>query len=215
MVLDLFLQSPLAIGITTSILMILDMRLTWLAFQISQQGYRQFFDQQAFELNPMYQKIIHGGGGLPLRIYFTRIVFGMVIGTFVYLIGIADPLIGNTTEPLIEFLVGAIVLLYLNINLNHIGNIIQFRFIKNNPQELSGKISMSLRFTYMSIRIRTLTIGVFFGVIYLLVERIFFLAGAIEMLLLVLMMYRWESRAKNLIKEPGDGYPVKYIETEE
>ena len=77
-----------------------------------------------------------------------------------------------------EFVAGAIILLWLYIDLDHLYNFGRIYFLKEKPESLAGKVNRSYWYTQWLNFVRAGSFGLLYAIIAILSWRLFFLAGA-------------------------------------
>lgn len=99
-----------------------------------------------------------------------------------FVIIIAPP----SLDPLVELGIGAALLVLTLINLRHLENIGNFSYVLKNPTSLEGKVGMRADYVHTQAANRELRNGILIFVTFIILNRLFFLGGAISALFLFL-----------------------------
>ena len=193
MLLDYLLDKFWLISTIGSVLLVLDMYLTIVGYRLSQEGYSEYFETEMYEMNPRYRDVIHNQTDLTIRDYIIRILIGTLPGLMVLVLN--APFIVNPEfliNLIIELVIGGFMLLYLMVNLNHLSNIFMFKYVRDNPNELSGTLKQSPSYSFVMTRRMYFQYLVIWCLVYILTSRIFFLGGVIELVILILFTFLWE-----------------------
>lgn len=196
-ILDTWLKNPLLVVWTFIIFIFLDIKLTRLAYSLSQQKYAHHYKSEIFELNPIHQEAIHNNK--PIK-RITWVLYGfMLIAFFLlsefYLYG--DPL------PISEIILGLFFFLYFGIILNHSKNILVFRHVIHHPESINGEITVTPTFTYGSSKSAYWSSGLLWVFVFILTGNLFFLGGTFATLLIRFWIGRWDSKVTKKTKPVG------------
>ncbi len=198
--LDIWLLNPYIVFLTQILLIYINFNLLKYAVQLRNSKnsvYSKHYAAPFYVLNPSQRGIIGKDEPLTLTIWLTWITqtFFVVLGSILY--SIHWPIQEIVFSLCGELVVGLITGRYLRSILTNISNIYLFRMFNAHPQAIKGRIQISTKYLFSDIRNQlVLTAGVWF-LIFLLVERIFFLGGSLETILIVINSFKWEKRAQD------------------
>ena len=180
--LDMWMDSPLLIGGTIGLLIVLDIILTRMGYRLKQEGYVKYFVTDIYEMNPVHQDTIHKEQ--PFRVKQVVLWVALVVAITV--------LSFYSSEGELEILYGAIVLLYVRILMKHIQNIFLFRHINNHPEQLRGQLKIEIPYIYSQARVQAVIFGFLWLSFFFLFDRVFFLGGALTSGFQILLYFVWE-----------------------
>lgn len=137
--------------------------------------------ENGIEMNPNVSQENARSGKLPI---FLLIVFVLSVSLFGYV----------ATKVLIfkyiyEFITGAIILLWLYIDMEHLYTLGRVYFLKEKPESLSGKVSRSYWYTQRLNFLKAGSFGLLYMIIAILTWRLFFFAGAFACFVWAMKVY--------------------------
>ncbi len=194
-IIELWLSNPLLTGSTFIILIFLDFKLTRLGFALSQQGYSKHVKSEIYELNPFHQTEIHHNKPFKRRTWF---IIGIILLAVMYLTILYSSEY-FFEKMLIELVIGFLFFLYLDVILVHLGNILHFRILMNNPDAIQGKIEISAIISYGLSQQIFFQKGLLWFIIFILINQYLFLGGFIASLFKVWIARRWKSKVTDQI----------------
>ncbi|MFX0090572.1 MAG: hypothetical protein ACFFBD_02320 [Candidatus Hodarchaeota archaeon] len=165
-----------------AVLMILDYALTVLGYRWYQKSFSQFISHENYELNPIWQKSIQEGR--EKRLFNIKHLFLVAMMSFLLLCLWTLVLITENqpiTVNIFELCLGMLFFLPLSINLQHIANIVIFRFVHKNRDKnlLTGQVRLSYGYSLMQSILSRLQILVLLLFCFLLTNSIFILGGVL------------------------------------
>jgi len=125
---ELFLVTALALG---------DYYLTLLGASLAEQTYRRHFKSESYELNPVWRRDV-GRGALfnPRHLLLAAVITGIL-----WWAGETD-----LTPWFFPVLFGMCLGAFVPIIAQHLGNIYMFDFLRRHPGEISGEVTVSMRY---------------------------------------------------------------------
>ncbi|MFX1513265.1 MAG: hypothetical protein ACFFCQ_11820 [Promethearchaeota archaeon] len=109
-----------------------DYYLTLLGYSLYKKYSSSKLEFEHYELNPLWQQSIQKFKKLnPIHIFF--VLTSLFLVSLVWIIDL---------QPF-QFFIGIIVIPYLIVNLQHLGNILNFYHLKKRPQDIQGKQKLS------------------------------------------------------------------------
>ncbi len=177
------------------ILMFLDYFLTVIGAIQSEKKYSEHFKIQHYELNPIWQQQIAQKKWFCLR-HFSIVVF--ISAALVYLTEL-----GSLPDSGIQGILGCLFVFYGMIVGRHLSNIMIFRYFVNNPDDISGHITMAHS---MSLSISTYQ---YFVVVIPMVfvaafsPTPFVLGGLVGVVLMFVVHAKWILRHKRQSQAPN------------
>lgn len=172
------------------ILSFLDYFLTIKGFKSYKEKYSKFVKIESYELNPMFKKDIRKLKYNFKHLFF--VVFASVLVFGVYHLS-QNNLYGFKIRTFF-FLQGIIFSMLIYLNINHLGNIILFKMINNNPKLLSGKIKHSYLFSLKTNMIMALKFFIILFVIFIFNLNAFTFGFALGPLVLLIKLYFWSKK---------------------
>jgi hypothetical protein len=174
------------------VLMLLDYFLTVAGMRQYQRQYGQHIRLEQYELNPLWQKSIEQNR------WFNRRHLFIVLFITIIVVGLSN---GTGAPDRDRFLFGALVTIYLYIIGRHLSNILNFRYIAHNPQQLRGEVVISYRATLKSSQFQVLP-ALLPLLLAALVVNSYFLFGSVAGLLLFtavhwIWLWRYQKSQKN------------------
>jgi hypothetical protein len=114
-----------------------------------------------------------------------------------------------------KLFLGALFWLYTSIILTHIENILMFRYVIKNPEEIEGELKLSIKYSYGTSKNKVWNIGLLCLLVSFLLSELFFLGGFFGALFKFLILSRWGSKvSKEGISREGDQL-IREDQTEE
>ncbi|MFX1534538.1 MAG: hypothetical protein ACFFDI_09985 [Promethearchaeota archaeon] len=167
--------------ILTGILMISDYALTVVGYRWYQQSYSQFILHENYELNPIWQNAIQKGPKKRLFNIKHLFLVGILCFLLLYIWFIVLIYHQSFTAMILELCLGMLFFVLLLVNLQHVVNIIRFRYIHKNPDRslLSGQVSISYTFSLMQSILSGLQVIVLLLICFLLTNSIFIFGGMV------------------------------------
>lgn len=161
------------------ILMLSDYFLTIKSIGLAKNKYREYFQIEKYELNPVWQK-----SPSELKLFNIKYISIVILSASILYYLITEYNYGKFTF----FCLGIIIISYAIIVSNHISNILIFKFVKDNPYVLQGRIAMhnlyllkikqyqiiSITFLLLFIYIYTMSFFVLGGILGCIAKYIFF-----------------------------------------
>ncbi|MHA1976909.1 MAG: hypothetical protein ACW98F_18800 [Candidatus Hodarchaeales archaeon] len=187
--LDLWLRNPLLVGFTVICFIILDNILTRKANENRKKKHIEYFETSLYEANPFHQKTIHEGHTVQKRDISLDIL--LIFLSFI----LSFAIMTKISKEMGEFGLGMIVFIYVNTLLGHLRHLLEYQYTKTNPNSLEGKIKISKSFSYAIQRRNLLIDSLFILFLFILEGRVFFLGGAIMLVILFLITFSWEKKS--------------------
>ncbi len=128
--------------------------------------------QNGVELNPMFEKEVANFQWFTQK-HLLALIGGIVALSTIRLLGLVA---------IFEFLIGAILLQWLEIDLLHIQNILYFRDIIRKPNSLTGTVESSYWLSQRQTAFRKISHAVFISVAALATMRLFFWGGVVVLI---------------------------------
>jgi len=170
MLIDTLTGNPWMVALCWGLLSLFDFSAT----MIYSKAYRDFLSanityEGGMELNPIFEKDVQ-----QLRWYSPRYFISLsLVAMLIVFAGSWFP------TSWFELLAGTAVLLVLSIDLRHVENLSVVWFLKFDPNSFKGKIEQSYALSQRRIAVGTFNIGLLYLIVYFLVQRIFFIGGAL------------------------------------
>lgn len=170
MLIDTLVENSWLVALFWGMLSIFDFSAT----MIYSKAYREFLStsityEGGMEMNPVFERDVR-----QLRWFSPRYIISMlVVALLIALVGIWSPAVW------FEMLAGAALLLVLITDLRHIENLRVVWFLKSDPDSFKGKIKQSYALSQRRVVVGTFNIGMLYLIVYFLVQRVFFLGGAL------------------------------------
>jgi hypothetical protein len=168
-----------------AILYIGDYTLTIIGAKLYRRSAKQFFTfEKGYELNPVFRQDIK-----KLRYFSPRFVI------FLFITAILILIIWRLSRPfpqLFTFIMGALVLIEVNIHIRHLRNIVLFRLVAQGGA-VQGHISYAGWLSYRISAIELFTFAGLYLIVFFLTDSVFFLGGAATCLVTCLK-HLWYSR---------------------
>ncbi|MFW9905769.1 MAG: hypothetical protein ACFFFH_15660 [Candidatus Thorarchaeota archaeon] len=191
-ILDIWLMNPLLVGGSLIALMYVNMYLLKYSNTLRKLGYILHFKQPFYVSNPSQREIIEENRQITLRHWKTRITQIVVVIIFSLTYSITFPIFNLQVNLISETILGFFIGSYINSILQLLGNIYLFRFITNYPQSLKGKVTISDHYLYRGLK-QGLILNVFIWLlIFIFVERVFFLGACLNQISYIIAISRWE-----------------------
>lgn len=167
--------------ILIGVLMISDYSLTVLGYRWYQRRYSQFILHENYELNPIWQNAIQKSPKNRLFNIKHLFLVGILCFLLLYIWFIVLIYHQPFTAMILELCLGMLFFVILLVNLQHVVNIIRFRFIYKNPDRnlLSGQISISYTFSLMQSILSGLQMVILLLICFLLTNNIFLFGGMV------------------------------------
>lgn len=164
-----FVANPILTALSWMGLYLLDFSLTfWSSRLYRQRLFRHILLEGGPEMNPIFEKDVAGLRPNILRLLVTL----SLVMTVIILFGKLGP-----TEDDFEFLVGAVLLLWIFIDLQHLKNIYLFLHIRNHPEALEGQIKRTYWLDQRLIAYDAFIFAVIYGLAWGANGTRFFLGG--------------------------------------
>ncbi|MFX0087754.1 MAG: hypothetical protein ACFFAU_19035 [Candidatus Hodarchaeota archaeon] len=199
---ELWLSNPLLAGGTFVIFFFLDVKLTRLNFSLSQREYRKHVKHEVYELNPFHQEEIHQNKPLKRA---TWVLWGLIFLVVVFISSMYTSPYAD--RALIECGIGVLFFLYFEVILNHLASLVHFRFFMENPDVIQGEIVYSAVISYGTKQKVAFHNGLFWVIVFLLVNQPFFLGGFLGAIVKVWITRQWGSRVIDQINK-GEFTPL-------
>lgn len=123
--------------IALPVLMLADYALTLLGAKCSVSVYRNHFTTPSYELNPLWRKSVDGLRWFnPRHLGLVALICGLLI-----FVDETDWLPDEVFEVLLAGLFGA----FGAVAGRHLANLLVFRYLERHPEEISGRVEMSMR----------------------------------------------------------------------
>ena len=174
------------------ILMLLDYYLTVCGAVLSEKKYRQHFRIEHYELNPVWQKTI------AQKRWFNPRHLLLTIG----LSGILIFLTETGFEPLTQWLLGVLLVLYGMIIGRHLSNLLLFHYVCQKPETLTGAVTMSHTLVLSISLYQTIILLIPFILLTLFSPSLFVVGGLTGLLLFMGVQRVWLWRANR--RQPGE-----------
>lgn len=161
--------------------MVSDYALTVVGYRWYQQSYSQFILHENYELNPLWQNAIQKSSKKRLfnikHLFLVGIICFLLLYIWLIVLIYPQPL----TSMILELCLGMLFFVLLLVNLQHIINIIRFRYIHKNPDRslLSGQVRISYTFSLMQSILSGLQVAVLLLICFLLTNSIFIFGGMV------------------------------------
>jgi hypothetical protein len=169
--------------------MLIDYFLTIHSNKLRFKGYCRHFVLNNYELNPIWVKDVNNSKLLNIK------HLSIVISACLFLFYLYHTEKGSSFYKLIY---GAVLMNFILVNSRHISNILIFRFIQNNPDEIKGQIELSERYTYTISAIQYLSYAIVIVPLALISSSFYVYGGLIGCLFLTATQMLW---FKNLKKK--------------
>lgn len=195
-----FAASPWPMIITWAVIYCLDYVQTIRGARLyAEIGSQHIGFEGSYELNPVFQKDIDRLRWVSPRFVALLIGTSILFGAYWWLcqwIVFMEPYL---------VLCGAFLLLEAVVNMQHVRNIATFRFMRSNPQQISGRIEYTRQFLYWN---RALDFGLFallFGVIFAFTASWVVAGGALASLIVAgrMLLMRRRAARQAASREPG------------
>ena len=170
MLIDTLVANPWSVAVLWGLLSIFDFSAT----MIYSKAYRDFLStnityEGGMEMNPVFEKDVR-----QLRWFSPRYFISLlIVAAFITLVGSWMPALW------FEVLAGSALLLVLITDLRHIENLSVVWFLRSDPASFKGKIEQSYSLSQRRVAVGTFNIGVLYLIVYFLVQRVFFIGGAV------------------------------------
>ena len=170
MLIDTVVGNPWIVALLWGLLSIFDFSAT----MIYSKTYREFLSanityEGGMEMNPAFEKDVQ-----QLRWFSPRYLVSMLtVALLILLAGWVFPTYW------FETLAGAALLLVLITDLRHIENLSTVWFMRSDPKGFIGKMQQSYALSQRRVAVNVFNTGLLYLIIYFLVQRVFFLGGAV------------------------------------
>lgn len=168
-------------------LMLIDYFLTIYSNKLRFKGYSKHFVLNNYELNPIWVKDVNNSKLLNIK------HLSLVFLACVFLFYLYHTEKGSNFYKLIY---GAVLMNFILVNSRHISNILIFRFIQNNPDEIKGQIKISERYTYTISAIQYLSCAIVVVPLALISSSFYVYGGLIGCLFLTAIQILWFRKLK-------------------
>jgi len=191
MLIDTLVGNPWLVAVLWGILSVFDFTAT----MVYSKAYREFLSanityEGGMEMNPVFEKEVE-----QLRWFSPRyLVLLLTIALLITFVG------GWMQKTWFEFLAGSALLLVFITDLRHIENLSVVWFLKSDPSSFKGKIEQSYALSQRRVAVGTFNIGLLYLVVYFLVQRVFFVGGAV---ICTLYAIRHFLLSRRKISKPG------------
>jgi hypothetical protein len=165
------------------VLMEADYLLTVAGAILNEKGYQKHFRREHYELNPVWQKSIKQKKFFNFR-HFALTVFV----TVVFLICFSDC---ADDDPNLQSLLGFIFVFFGIIIGRHLSNLMTFWHVLSRPQDISGEVRISQRFSLCQSVYQLSGFGLVLAAICLFSPSPFAFGGLIAVILFVLLHACW------------------------
>ncbi len=180
------------------VLMLADYYLTlWGAVLRERSGYTRFFVLAHYELNPAFQADVanlrwFNPRHLLLSLLFTALL--LVITWFTQL----DPNLNFG----FDLLIGFVSMIYFVLIGMHLANLLTFRYVQKNPQQLTGQVQLGFEFTIAQAQNQMLFVLVPLIVVALVTQSFFVIGGIFGVLSTLVSFTRWKRKARLTAQRP-------------
>ncbi len=167
--LDILISTPWLLALLWAAMYIFDYASTvWLArvYQTTLSHYVVF--ERGVELNPNFEREIAARKGISLKFVILLLLVVVII--------LLSPLIGYL---FVEFLAGALLLTWSFVNSRHLRNYLYVWLLKRKPEALGGQQLQSYWFMQKQLAGEALVWGLLYLFLFVLIGRLFFLAGVL------------------------------------
>lgn len=170
------------------VLMICDYYLTLMSNKLRFDGYSNYFDVKNYELNPVWVKDINKHRIVNLK-HLSLVFFATLFLFYMYKTE------NNTNY--YKFLYGAILTNFILVNSRHIANILLFKYIKNNPTALNGKVTLSERYVYTLSAIQYFSVAITILPLAVLTRSFYVFGAFVGCLFITFVQVFWYRKKKN------------------
>ena len=185
------------------VFMLADYFLTVLGAIQKDKKYSHHFRTEHYELNPVWQKQIAQRQWLsPLHLLATAsLTIALVILTET----------DEVPRPVIRFILGLLLVLYGMVIGRHLSNLLIFRYVDRQAQELSGHVTMSHAMALSISLYHNLILLVPLLLVALFSPSPFVFGGLSSVLLFVLTHLRWIAKNRRRIKMPDEAVDATIV----
>ena len=179
-------------GVSLILVIYVNYDLLKLSHQLRSLGHVNHFQQPFYIVNPTFRKHFQDHTPLSWNIWLNRIFQFILV--FLCSILISTNLLPNNLQInlLCELGMGFILGRYIQSILSLIGNVSLFRFIIQHPKELSGEVVLSKSVLLMNSKLELLVNFICWFLIFIIVERVFFLGGCLASVFGIVRTFQWE-----------------------
>jgi hypothetical protein len=169
-------------------LMICDYYLTLMSNKLRFEGYSNYFDVKNYELNPIWVKDINKHRIVNLK-HLSLVFLATLFIFYLYKT--------ENNSNYYKFLYGAILTNFMLVNSRHIANILLFKYIKNNPTAINGRVVLSEGYVYTLSAIQYVSVAITILPLAIL-SRSFYIYGAFFGCLFITgLQILWYRKKKN------------------
>ena len=173
-------------------MMFADYYLTLASVISKDKGYANHFKVEHWELNPIWQKQVAQKKWFNPKHILIVALFSSV--------AILLPEYGTMPDSFCQAFLGCLIGMFSIIVGRHLSNLLIFRYVTRNPDEISGQITMSHDFVLSMSLYQYLGICFFLGLIALLSRSLFVIGSFVGAVLVVTHHSRWIRRHRKQLK---------------
>ncbi|MGC8771715.1 MAG: hypothetical protein ACP5Q5_10750 [Brevinematia bacterium] len=174
------------------LLFLADYYLTIFGNILSQKKYKMHFIFENYELNPFWKKDVN-------KIKWFNIKHLLIVIIITFLVYLVYNL--ESKKTIFLFCCGAIYITYGSIIGGHISNILIFKYLINNPDEIKGKIIFSYKFLYRLSQFQHIIFLIPLTIIAIVVNNVFVYGGIVGMIATILAHNIWLAKSNKLKKD--------------
>ncbi|MFX0087753.1 MAG: hypothetical protein ACFFAU_19030 [Candidatus Hodarchaeota archaeon] len=191
--LDLLLSNPFLVILALILLIFTNFYLLKHTYRLRNQNLAQHYSTPFYVLNPSQRGIIEDDEPLTWGLWLTwgfQIIFA-ALGSIIY----SNQWPVQNVFLCGEIIIGIIIGRYLRSILVNLSNSSYFQLINNHPNAIKGKLIFSSKLLFFESRSQLILTASIWQLICLLTERVFFLGGSLEAILMVFLTFKWERDA--------------------
>jgi hypothetical protein len=182
--LDILIGAPWLLALLWAALYVFDYGSTlWLARAYRTTLSRYVVFERGVELNPNFEREIAAPKGISLKFVLLLLLVVAII--------LLSPVLGYV---FVEFLAGALLLTWSFVNSRHLRNYLYAWLVRRKPDALGGQQHQSYWFMQRSLAGEALVWGLLYLLLFVLIGRIFFLAGVLSCVTIALRAWLLASR---------------------
>lgn len=185
--LDLVLVNPFLTGFFVFFLLFCDLYLARVGFRLSLQEYRNYIEFELYETTQRYRHM-QQNSSIHIKEIVVRGIAGFLVFVSMFFYFIPEP--PYLLPPWMELILGCILLGYFTLVLDRLEKIAIYKFVRKNPESLSGHIRLTASYSYHSSAISTAIDGCLWLILFIFLNRTFFLGGSLYAFLLALRWHR-------------------------
>ena len=183
LIIEYFLENPVAMGIVISLLSIMSIILERISIKTYRLKYHEFFSSETLSSSRCCKVDIQGF--ITKSEILSRVILGLLIIIFLTMLFDNELPLNTTNIPLdtinilVALAIGGTVLpqlVNMFIDFNHL---IIYYFVKQKPNILNGKLEVDTLYNYVSSVTTHLSFTFLWFIVFILVGQVFFLGGAV------------------------------------